>query len=297
MESRAIEIPQDVWPVRDFLSDLWPLVPLGTVWEVRRWDGSLFYGERPGLEADRAAKSRLWEDESSRILAAVLSEGGRQIHPHVRPEAADLLPAVVAWGETAAVAADDDRVLLGVWDGDDAMYHVAGARGYRATDGWEIVRSMHAAETPPPEVAEGYTLRTTRDDPADDQAIADLLNASFGRMFHVAAEHAGFTRHAPSFLRETDLVAVASDGMVAAYAAVCWDRRNRNAIFEPVCTHPDHRRRGLARALMLEGMRRAFELGALTIEVGTGDADPANSLYASLPFTDERRARLWAKDL
>lgn len=283
--------------MRDFLSELWPLVPPGTVWEVRRWDGSLFYGERSGLAADRAAKSRLWEDESGRIVAAALSEGGRQIHPHVRPEAAELLEGVVAWAETAAASAGDDRVLLGVWDGDEATRRLAVARGYQKTDGWETVHSMRATETPPPDVAPGFTLRPTRDDPADDQAIADLLNAAFGRTFHVATEHAGFARRAPSFCRETDLVAEAADGTVAAYAAVCWDRRNQLAIFEPVCTHPDHQRRGLARALMLEGMRRAFQLGASTIEVGTGDADPANSLYASLPFAEEHRSRFWAKNL
>ena len=42
---------------------------------------------------------------------------------------------------------------------------------------------------------------------------------------------------------------------------VTYDEANRRGIFEPVVTHPDHRRRGLARALMLEGMRRARALG------------------------------------
>jgi len=48
---------------------------------------------------------------------------------------------------------------------------------------------------------------------------------------------------------------------------------------------------------MLEGMRRAGELGALVIEVGTGDMDPANGLYASLPFSETHSGRFWAKDL
>jgi mycothiol synthase len=293
---RPIRYPEDVRPVREFLARLWPLAPLGSVWEVRRWDGCLFHNEIPGLAPDRAARSRLWVAEDDRVAAAALSEGGRQIHPHVAPEAAELLEDVVAWAEQAA---GDDHVLLTVWEGDDATRCLALARGYHQTDGFEMTRLLRLdAPTPtPPPLPEGYVLRTTADEPGDRQGIADLLNAAFGRTFHTAGEVGAFTRLAPSFRRETDLVAEAPDGTLAAYAAVCWDDANRHAIFEPVCTHPEHRQRGLAKALMLEGMRRAAALGATTIEVGTGDADPANALYASLPFTDVATGRLWERAL
>jgi ribosomal protein S18 acetylase RimI-like enzyme len=66
---------------------------------------------------------------------------------------------------------------------------------------------------------------------------------------------------------------------------------NRSGVFEPVCTHPDHQRRGLARALMLEGMRRLRDLGTLTACVDTGDMEPANALYRVCGFTEEYRGR------
>jgi len=293
IRDRAIVVPQDVELVRDFLSDLWPHSPLGSVWEIRRWEGSVFYDTKPGLDAERAARSRLWIDEDGTLVAAALSEGGMQIHPHVRPDAPVSLETVVAWAEAAGAAAGDERAVLFVSDGHDEMERVAVARGYRATDGWEMTRALRAVPVPRPHVSDGYTLRPTRDDRADDAAIADLLNAAFGRTFHHAAEHAGFARHAQCFLRETDLVAEAADGSPAAYGAVCWDWSNRLAIFEPVCTHPRHQRHGLARTLMLEGMHRAHALGAETIVVSTGSMDPANALYASLPFTAEACSRSW----
>lgn len=299
IRDRPIGFPDDVWPVRDFLSRLYPITPLGTVWDVRRWDGSIFYAAVPGLAPDRAARSRLWVTEAGRIVAAAMSEGGRQIHPHVAPEAAHLLGEVIGWAEEAAAAAGDDRVLLHVWQHDEATRRIADARGYERSQGWEILRSVRLGTTPLPQPAipDGYTLRSTRDDPADHGAIADLLNAAFGRTFHYAAEHATFTHLAPSFRRETDLVIEAPDGTFAAYAAVCWDSCNRRATFEPVCTHPRHRRRGLAKALMLEGMRRAAELGAAVIDVAAGDADPANTLYASLPFTEVYSGELRVRQL
>lgn len=289
---QPIRYPEDAGPVREFLARLWPLAPLGSVWEVRRWDGCLFHNETPGLAPERTARSRLWVAVDGRIAAAALSEGGRQIHPHVAPEAAELLEDVVAWAEKAA---GDDGVLLTVWEGEEAKRRLAVTRGYRETDAREVTRLLRLdAPTPtPPPFPEGYLLRTTADQPGDRRAIADLLNAAFGRTIHTAAEVGTFTRLAPSFRRETDLVAEAPDGTLAAYAAVCWDDLNRHAIFEPVCTHPEHRQRGLAKALMLEGMRRAAALGAATIEVGTGDADPANALYASLPFTEVASGRVW----
>ena len=299
IRSRPIRDPEDIEPVREFLVRLWPRVPTGTVWEVRRWDGSIFHNEAPGLAPQRAVRSRLWLDERGRIVAAALSEGDRQIHPQVAPEAAGLLDEVVAWAERAAAAAGEEAVTLTVWEHDEATRQVAVARGYQATDRWEATRLLHVGAPPPPpgQLADGYLLRATVDDPADHQGIADLLNAAFGRTSHTAVELENFTRLAPSFRRETDLVAEATDGRLAAYAAVCWDTDNRHAIFEPVCTHPAHRQRGLARTLMLEGVRRAVELGAAVIQVGTGDADPANALYESLPFDETRRGVLWERSL
>ena len=298
IRSRPIRDPEDIESVREFLVRLWPRVPTGTVWEVRRWDGSIFHNEVPGLAPERAARSRLWLDESGRIVAAALSEGDRQIHPQVAPEAASLLEEVVAWAEQAAAAAGEQGVLLTLWEHDEARRCAALARGYRRTDRWEVTRLLNVG-TPPrlAPLADGYVLRATRDDPADHQGIADLLNAAFGRTFHTAAEVMNFTRRAPSFRRETDLVAAAPDGTLAAYVALCWDTANRHAIFEPVCTHPAHRQRGLAKALMLEAIRRAAALGAAVIEVGTGDADPANALYESLPFDETRRGVLWERSL
>jgi hypothetical protein len=122
---RPVRFAGGVWPVRDFLSGLYPIAPLGTVWDVRRWDGSIFHAAIPGLAADRLARSRLWVTEGGRIVAATLSEGGRQLHPHVAPEAAHLLGQAIGWAEGAVAAAGDDCVLLHVWEHDEATRRVA----------------------------------------------------------------------------------------------------------------------------------------------------------------------------
>ena len=100
----------------------------------------------------------------------------------------------------------------------------------------------------------------------------------------------------PSFRCELDLVAVAPDGTFAAYVGIPYDEANRLGIFEPVCTHPDHLRRGLARALMTEGLLRLWAMGAQEAIVGTGDMVAANGLYTGMGFTEAYRNWIWRKE-
>ncbi|MGD8805852.1 MAG: GNAT family N-acetyltransferase, partial [Chloroflexota bacterium] len=90
-------------------------------------------------------------------------------------------------------------------------------------------------------------------------------------------------------------VAVAADNIFAAYAGIPYDRANQIGIFEPVCTHPDHQRKGLARALMQEGLLRLRAVGAQYAMVDTGDMVPANQLYTAMGFSEIYRGTSWKK--
>jgi GNAT superfamily N-acetyltransferase len=59
--------------------------------------------------------------------------------------------------------------------------------------------------------------------------------------------------------------------------------------------HPDHQRKGLAKALMQEGLLRLKAIGAVDVTVGTGDMIPANRLYDSLGFTEAYKGHIWQK--
>ena len=135
------------------------------------------------------------------------------------------------------------------------------------TSDWRVTRRLCLGHPPPVRSppAEGYSLRATRPDELQDrERIADLLNVAFGRTFHTAEEYGAFTRTAPSFAADLDLVAVAPDGSFASYVGIAYDGANRRGIVEPVCTHPDHRRNGLARALIREGLTRLEARGVST---------------------------------
>jgi GNAT superfamily N-acetyltransferase len=297
LRHRGFDGDEDFWRVRRFLVDAAPRAAPGVLWDVRRWDGSYFHADTPGLDAAGAARTRIWEDAAGRVVAAALSEGDDELHPLTDPGLRCLEPEVLEWAESNAARLGAGAVRVLCYDHDAFRRALLERRGYERSDSWAAIRRLRpgACPLPEPEMPEGYLLRTTRDDPADRQRIADLLNAAFGRDFHHGAELATFQAGAPSYRRDLDLVAEAPGGGFAAYTAACWDEANRVGIFEPVCTHPDHRRRGLAAALMGEGLRRVRDLGAAAVHVETGDMEPANALYRSLPFTEEHIARVWTK--
>ena len=108
-------------------------------------------------------------------------------------------------------------------------------------------------------------------------------------------DHPDWYRHiqsAPLYRRDLDLVAVAPDGAVAAFATIWFDDVSRTAYFEPVATVPAHRRHGLARAVMVEGLHRLQRIGCRVAFVG-GYSQAANALYASVMGPDHDVSEPW----
>jgi len=301
--ARAYRDDGDFWRFRQLSVDTCPITPVGWNWEIRRWEGQRFYGEDPAPNPLWPERIRLWETPNGRLMGVAHPEGGLgeaflQLHPDYR----HLEEEMVAWCEEHLAAPAEEggrRLRFYVHDYDTPRRRLLRERGYVEAAGWGVARHLRLGERPlpVPEMAEGYTLRETRPDPADDQAVADLLNAAFGRTWHTAAEFRGFTSTAPSYRRDLDLVAEAPGGGFGAYVGITLDVANRRGIFEPVCTHPAHRRRGFALALMREGLCRLQALGATDAHVETGDMGPANALYDAAGFTEAYIGHYWVKAL
>lgn len=291
----------DFWRMRALLVDTVPITPVGFNWDMRRLDGKRFHNEN--LEADRLLSRpvQLWETNDGELVGYVLPEGTGDAHVQIHPDYRYMEGEMIAWAvEHLAAPGDDGRraVEFHVQEYDAHRQRLLTEQGFEKMDYGGMIRHMRLGKGtfPQPVVSEGYTLRTTHpEDLADCQQIADLLNAAFGRNFHNAREYQNFTRHAPSFHCNLDLVMVAPDGVFAAYVGVPYDVTNRRGVYEPVCTHPDHQRRGLARALMLEGLHRLRAMGAVDAIVDTGDMIPANALYSALGFTEAYKGYAWRK--
>jgi ribosomal protein S18 acetylase RimI-like enzyme len=97
-------------------------------------------------------------------------------------------------------------------------------------------------------------------------------------------EYASFMR-LPGYDRHLDIVAVAPDGVIAAYVNGWIDPLNHIGDFGPVGAVLAYRRKGLTRAVLLECMRRMQGLGMDRVCVSTGVSNlPALRLYESVGF-------------
>jgi mycothiol synthase len=302
VHSRRARGERDFWRVRDLLIEATALALPGYNWDIRRWDGMRFYDVDPNLDPDWGEQFQLWETQAGRLVGVVHPGDDRDAYLQLHPDYRRIEDQMIAWAEEhlAGPSADGQRHELSfyVYEYDAHRCRVLEKRGYERITEAMVIRRLPFGEAPLPQVelADGYTLRTT--DPQDDddcQRIADLLNAAFRRDFHNAEEYRMFTELAPCFHPDLDLVAQAPDGSFAAYVGVPYDATNRRGIFEPVCTHPDHQRRGLARALMFEALQRLQAIGSADVTVETGALMPANHLYATIGFSEIHKGFLWRR--
>jgi ribosomal protein S18 acetylase RimI-like enzyme len=204
---------------------------------------------------------------------------------------------MLTWAEnTHGQPLPDGRKWLEVhgYEHDAHRTDLLNAHGFTRTEAYENIRRRDlrepVADAPLPE---GYTLRTMRAHPDDWQAMANLLNAAFKRTIHSAQEYHNFQR-APIYRPELDIVIEAPDGTLAATAGLTAHERESFAVVEPVCTHPDHQQRGLARAAISEGLRRVQAMGIQMAYIGAWHANPAaNNTYEKLGFTYVERMYIW----
>jgi predicted N-acetyltransferase YhbS len=292
--------------VRNLMIETYRITPTGFNWDIRHWDGWRFHGENGDWNPEWAKQIHLWETEdtrgNSRLVGVVHPESTGDAFFELHPDYRHLEKDMVAWAEQNLTTLTSDKLQrqlqIFAFEYDAPRRRLLEERGYEKMPWSGVMWRLRFGERPlpEPEIAAGYMLRTTlAGNDADYQRAADVLNAGFNRTFHTAQEYRTFTGMSPSYRRDLDLVAVAPDGSFAALVAMAYDEINQFGIFEPVCTHPDHRRKGLARALMFEGMQRLRLLGATDVYVATGDAVPANQLYAAVDFTEVYTGYIWRK--
>jgi mycothiol synthase len=309
--ARPVHGDDDFWLVRNFLIETYPITPPAFNWDVRRWDGSFFHNEEPGWDArfgKNGEKIRLWETGDGILVGVANPEGDGCAFLQLHPDYRYVEEEMIVWVEENLSKPTDDNhhrlVEMLVWDYDIFRQRILEKRGFEKTSDWEVFRRLRLGNKhiPKPEIADGYIMRTTRADDFSEcqetsecQKTADLFNAAFRRTIHTASEINTFWTKCPCYRRDLELVAEAPDGSFAALIGMMYDEKNRFGLFEPVCTHPDHRRKGLASTLLYEGIHRVKALGAEDVYVGTGDMVPANSLYESVGFTEVYKGHVWRK--
>ncbi|MEV0202626.1 GNAT family N-acetyltransferase [Nonomuraea sp. NPDC050691] len=175
-----------------------------------------------------------------------------------------------------------DEVLTDAFDCDEIRIELLERIGFTRFRVWDDVQEMPLADTPPePAPPAGFTIRGAR--LSDAAQLAEARNGAFQAGW-TAAEYLDEVMRKPGYDPDREIVAEAPDGRIAAFTVYWIDTRNGLGHFEPVGTHPDFRRRGLARAVMLHAMHRMKALTTVTVNHNAENL-AARRLYGSLGFT------------
>jgi predicted N-acetyltransferase YhbS len=236
-------------------------------------------------EPDRAV--RAWRD-GGRVVAWGWLLAPDDLSVLVAPGREELVPEVLDAFEAQAV-----------WslEGDAARIDELERRGYRRDDGPFFVHLARSLDgLPEPQPPPGYTLRAMQGR-GDVPRRVEVQRAAFtSTLTEEKYEHLlGTWPYRP----DCDLVAEAADGSFASFCTGWLDDENRAGLLEPVGTHPDHGRRGLARSTCLAALWALREQGADTAVVYArgDDAYPGpKRLYLSLGFEPVGCARAYRRD-
>jgi predicted N-acetyltransferase YhbS len=243
-----------------------------TYGRIAWWSSNIPHGE---------AEARLWFD-GEQLVGWGWVTAGTELEFQVRPTHREVLYEILAW-------AGPDELMVQAFD-IDAIARIE-ARGlvHMPTAPWMRLNARSLDDLPEPELPDGYSLRTVREEDFASRAAAHRSAFQPSRFRDEVYES---VRATPPYRADLDCVAVAPDGQVAAYTLAWLDEENRVGQFEPVGTHADHQRRGLGRAVNLFALRRLREEGAtLGLVECRGDAAypvPAK-LYESVGFREISR--------
>jgi len=260
------------------------LHPGGLQW-LLRW-----LGHRPFVV-------RQWHDGAA-LARAVVDDGG-----YVMLVSADPSIESYLWLLDRAEAGVRERggptIEISVFDGDAALLHAIGARGYApsGTYGDELVNDRLDAGIKP-RLPDRFTMRWLEPE-LDDAYVAlhraawsDKAPSTYSRVLHDTVTAM------PDFDRSMVPIAVAPDGTLAAYCISWLDPRTKTVEIEPLGTHPEYRKLGLGRAIVDEVIRRAAERGARSVLVwGAHSNAVAKHLYGSAGCRSRRVLREYRRAL
>ena len=141
-----------------------------------------------------------------------------------------------------------------------------------------------------PHLPDGYRVRGF--EPGDLDARVEAHRSAFAPS-RVVPESYLQVQRLPSYDPELDVVVEAPDGRIAAYCLAWLDEENRAGELEPVGTHAEFRRLGLASAACTEALRRLHARGAEVCIVGSRPDGPAEALYRSIGFAPVMDWLVW----
>lgn len=278
-------------------------------WRVERWSYARYFCapylcRNEDITPEKSAASirfwedaiGIWEDGSGEVVGAVHTEhpwlGDAFIQRH--PGHIQILGEMLDFAESNLVSKDTRSLRLFVYEHDTDLLSIVKERGYRKVEeDWDYDQEVVIRNIPGPALPVGYTIKSMDElDDLEGRGRAFGLGFNHPDPIHWAPVHVyQELQRAPDYRKDLDICVVSPDGEIVSFCVMWYDAVNRIASLEPVGTVPGHRRLGLAREAIREGLRRVSALGAERAIVGGGQ-----KYYESLGFEKTIRCYGWVRE-
>lgn len=288
---RARNFLREVFLLNDRLEHSWNVARL----DYWRWHLIATCQITPPFEQVTAG----WETENGSLAAIAHPYGDGEIRVHIHPRfrTAELENEIFAYSEVHF--AENGRIIAPVFADDVLRRVVLASRGFTQRPGWNHhYRRDLTGALPAPVPPAGYVIRSM----GDESEHASRSWCSW-RAFHADepdsnydGDHSWYKniQSAPLYRRDLDVVAATADGQIAGFCTIYYDDATRSAVTVLVGVAAEHWRRGLGKAILLEGLRRLQHLGCTRV-FSTANEDPADALYRSV-MTDMKVTDTWVKE-
>ena len=279
MQPRPLNVDQDLPALAALLSRT---RAAGGIWHpggIQWWLRELASG-RDDFEA------HVWSAADGRLEAFAMRDG---VYVVAETDGGPRHLELIEWATDHLRDAGADEIQTIAVEGDE-IHAALTARGFTpSSSGSELVIDTYS-EPLKPKLADGFDFASLLDI-TDDAFIeghraawSDAKPSQYGPDRHDAV------KRSPQFRPDLVTIALAPDGTVASYCIGWLDPPTRTLEIEPLGTHRDYRRLGLAHAVVREVTHRAWASGAEHVLVWNEPARnlPAYGLYTGAGMSERR---------
>jgi predicted N-acetyltransferase YhbS len=266
-------------------------------WLRPRWE-YMIYAIHEGKQ-ERLNSFGLWHVGEQLVGMAHFESGLGEAFLQVHPAHPHLKAEMLDYAESALcrVEGGNRKLTLCIHTFDRELEQLARASGFVQPTGAPDATTQFDIDDRFPTISLPQGFRLT--DRAEDNDLHQINRVLWRGFNHEGPPPEQYVagradvEKAPLYRPELVVMVQAPDGNLVSYCGIWYVPANRLAYIEPVATDPGYRRRGLARAAVLEAIRRAGLLGATRAIVGSGQAFyhalGFHPIYTSFPWHKEWR--------
>ena len=296
---------KDFESCRRFLTDIFKIRKAYTNWLPSELENLKFGPGGTEYKDEEDEYLKIWEafnetqQTALRIIAVSYTKPSGKCWLSVHPNYTSVAKEIVLWMQNRVKEMKGDKgqevnMKFVVDDDDEELVLLLSDLGFQKgeVEGDKQVRPMDSPVSTY-SLPEGYIIRNAVIE-KDFLKYREVQMAVFPHIVSMSLDLLQLYSTASFYQEDLDIAAVDPDGKFAAFCTARIDPLSKIAELEPVGTHPDHRKLGLARAVICESLKRLekYKPSAVVI-LGAAPTDGARRLYESVGFVNEGARHYW----